>query len=625
MADFTYQLSQPTNQIQPHTMPAEASGLGTVAQVAGQLLVPMVKEIKQRADTTQLDEMSDAMDQEFRTLAEARRQGKLTSSQFFSRLNVKARQLGADFPELAQQWRERVRTEFGENLQQQAFEAEVADLEIEDKVYEDTYAEALKFGLGVYQDGRINKDETVLRMQKLKRDQFLASTASQTGNASIVNQSMQTVINDSVDTIMGQIGALTGSEAEKAASATEIFNNAEALFMQQSLMPMLGKSQLKPTETKQLREEAQSQFDMYREYILGAEKGTLRDRQRRAKEVIDQFGTDASLIFSREIALQDALGSDAIGPSISRAMMFGTGQGESPQMSISRDLVGKMDKYQAVDYNTSVLAGDRRVSDVEPKFKPNTVGSLVDVEQNLRVKPKLEDKDQRAYLNSLRGLNDAAMESGAFNDRKKQLDILNKGAVFVHLNEGMNSSMADVADETVRGAAELSTDFLKKEQTELYKDVASDMSVLGSGVFALPAYNPSTGRLELEFNPVNTKKAALNRAQAMQSTLPFQAPIESVTQQGVESFMTSARQKTESTLKPYNDAIDVYVKSVRTKTGNKYSESVLRQFAMDALDYPTMKGFKKATGPVPDTEVGLPRLTIEQEEVTEAPQDNASE
>lgn len=622
MAKFTDQLSTPTNQIQARPLTPKQSTLGVAATVASNVLGPLVAEIKERGDNTKLDQMSGIMEKEFKVLSEARRQGSISTTEFFTRLNAKSRQLSADFPAVATEWRARVKEDFGSPLQKQEFEAEVDTFKLEEQQKDKMFTEALSFNLGVFKEGKIDKDETVARFADIRRQQLMASIAGKSGSkqaAIEVQSSLQTIFNRNVDTIMGQIGQLgTGvrpggplKEAEVLSASQEILANAERQFMIGNTLPILADSDLSPEDTKKIREEFTNQFALINDYIVSGEKGFLRKRQRSVTEVSTALGLDMQAIMPEMKAFRETFGDEATSNVVGTAFAvrpLGV-NALTPQQELSRKLSTSLGKLELFKNTTDVMKGEKDISSLPAEQKPLVIRSMIDIKNDLIKVDKLGDKQQNSLVSTTTNLTRAAKDSPIRSDVDYQLNELNDPLLFKHLQDAKNTGLKENVLNTATETAELAYTYLERQKPRFEAEILKNVIGLDGDPYADVLFNSRTGELELVFDETAVRNEATSRTRLRAAAeLTPKIPSFAIGRTTPEAIKTAAINATAKSIKPYNDALNVFSRSAKLRGGfDQTSDQALKQILIDRYGYRTNPLHPRAEGKIPLDQV-LPEV-----------------
>lgn len=524
MANFTDTMNDPTNQIRVFNPPAEQSSLGILAQAAAPLIGSLIADVKEGADNTKINTMSQQMENEYRILAEQRRQGKISTTDFFTKLDAKSRQLAADFPTVSKQWKQKVREDFG-SLQEQGFKQEMSSFQLEERQFDQDYMAAQSHGLTVLKDGVANKEATVAGWRSLQRQVLMAQLAAKDGGDKApiqVNQSLQQVYNDNINNAMQtHLDAVAMnpklSDAEKVAQAEAIINKAERDFNSKILTPTLGAAPLKAQDSKAIMESFQQQFQAKRELFIGDEKGSFTSKTRYSAAVA---GAELDANNPGVAALTKKYGKNVVSGIIENGQLF-SGANALLGQQMAKSMEALMTNLNNVSNNPDLLP------QLPVPEKKQVVGAYSNVVKETSSTPKLDDGQENAFLESVTGLNGVFFQSRNKGDMERQLRAMNNDIIYKHIKSAKGGDKAQQADKAVTSINALANKYLVDQRDVLASQVGDFMQNI--------SFNNATGNLEL--NPNRTD-------------IP-----------GLKQFRELHAGMLDKGLIPYNVALDVAAKS----------------------------------------------------------------
>lgn len=648
MADFTFQLSQPTNQIQPHVMPVDQGSLGGIAALANNILVPLVQEYREKKDESLVEQMSVELNKEYDTLVEARRQGSITTSQMLSKLNVKARQLGADYPELAKQWRGRIREEYGDNLSNLAVASDISEFKSEDQVKQTLKEQAITNNLVVRNSrGEPDWDATIETVQKLNNATLQAeylkkyATGSEVDKAADLTSLSYKVYQQTERAIYRDLASIQNdkslSDADKMVKQEQVVNEYKMKFSSQWLNPQLSTVSIKREDATAIDNHFSKKFD---DLAIDIKKGTDFQKKSNLADAVVQSGINQFTLNNPTIATFLRTfpegGNDAIKAALLKSNMGGVSLSDVLEVNIrtgiesmdgvlpneNKDLPIHLDKESQRAkkeenlINISALLTDSTTfSNIKQEAKPTVVNTLRSLDKDYTSRPVLSDDQVHLHTKTMKTIIEAASESTNTSDKEQMLKDFTKDGKYTTLKQAL--SMPDTtaaAWEVLQGVKDTARAYLSShKRTVLEEAIAKETQ--GYKVVNID-YDFATGKIVPVVNEQELTKAA-------KYLTSFNPTNKEGAVEGLKTYLRQSSIKNISkVLDPYNNALTAYSKAFLTGSAQPYSDAIIKYNIANKLGY-TIKGmtsFSKVHE-IPSEELGI----ISEEEVTTAPLDNAVE
>lgn len=546
MVSFTGTISDPSNQIKVYDPPAKTSALSAITQAAAPILGNLIATYKEGEDQKKVDNLSAQMEQEYRTLAEARRQGAISSTDFYTRLDAKARQLAADFPTVAKQFREKVQQDFGD-LQGLGFKQEINSFDLEEKNRQKDYLDAQSHGIQVYnKNGTVDEAKTVAAYRSIQGQILQASLAAKSGAddaAAQVNTHIQGVFSTAIGPLYTQLGKIMDDPSlsipDKVAQATQLINNGERTFKLGVLNPILSQGGgIKVQDAEAMQKYYTDRFQELRTMVSEGDKAAITSNLQLAENAaavqirMDNPALAALKTWDKDFAnkiLENAATTSGVATGLGR------------QVGSSLDHLTNM---------KNSIDNPNLVPELPPESRKPVIKDMQQKVTDVSKKPSLNGQgEETTFLASLSGLNKQVLKSNNTSDMEKQLDNLSNSAVMAHVTKTLNGPLKGQANEVLDDANKVAMKYLQDKQWQ---------STVGN----IPLqFNNSTGLLEIKPN------------------------IQPIQVRGEITTMThDVNQGYASRLKPYNQALQVLSKAAKAR-GEQASEATIRKAFAEGMGY----------------------------------------